>query len=188
MRSSVVTSFALALALVPAALFAQPPAAGQQPTTAGQQPTTAGQQPPTAGQPPAAQGTQPAAEAPKVGFQTPAGLLLVQVKPDQTAAFEEMINKIRTGLNNSTDPALKQQAASWSHVYKAQEGMAGNALYVVVLDPTTPGTEYQFLEVLNKTLTEEQKRDPATQDMYKRYAAAIATMNRLNLAPVGGAQ
>jgi hypothetical protein len=96
-----------------------------------------------------------------------------------------MIGKIKTGLSAATSPELKAQAASW-HVYKSSEGMGGNALYVVMLDPAVAGTEYQFLEVLNSTLTDEQKRDPATQDMYKRYAGAIVTMNRLNLTPIGG--
>ena len=171
MRAFVITTFALAVALVPAATFAQTPA---QPP-AGQ---------PPAGQPPAAQ--QPAANAaPKLTFKTNAGLLLVQVKPDQTAVFEEMFNKIKSGLAASSDAELKAQAGSWK-VYKAAEGMAGNALYMVIIDPATPGTEYSFLQVLHKTLTPEQQRDPATQEMYTKYAAAIATMNILNVSPIGG--
>jgi hypothetical protein len=183
MRSFVLSTFMLAVAFAPALAAAQPPAA--QPP-AGQQPPAQGttQQPPATDQPPAGQTPAQPAE-PKVGFATGAGLLLVQVKPSETATFEEMIAKIKSGLTASTAPGVSQQAASW-HVYKAQEGMNGNALYVVVLDPATPGTEYQFLEVLNNTLTDEQKRDPATQDMYKRYADAIASMNRLNLTKVGG--
>jgi hypothetical protein len=170
MRSFVTSTFALALALAPAAAFAQAT------TTTGQPP--AGQQPPAAAAPAA-----PA--APKVGFTAPAGLLLVQVKPDQTSVFEEMMGKIQNGVANSTDPMVKAQAGSW-HYYKAAEPAAGNVMYIVIINPAKPDTEYQFLEVLNKTLTDEQKRDPATQDMYKKYAAAIASMNKLNVTPVGG--
>jgi hypothetical protein len=173
MRSLVTSTFALALALAPAAAFAQ--------TSTAQQPP-AGQ--PPAGQPPAA--AQPAAStAPKVAFTAPAGLLLVQVKADQTAVFEEMMGKIKSGVANSADPAVKAQAGSW-HYYKATEPAGSNVMYVVVIEPAKPDTEYQFLEVLNKTLTDEQKRDPATQDMYKKYAGAIATMNKLNITPGGG--
>ena len=32
----------------------------------------------------------------KLAFTTPAGLLLVQVKPDQTATFEELMGKLKT--------------------------------------------------------------------------------------------
>jgi hypothetical protein len=180
MRSSVTSMFALVLALAPAAAFAQtPPPPAQQPPT--QQPPT--QQPP-AGQPPAA--AQPAAPAaPKVGFTAPAGLLLVQVKPDQTTAFEEMMEKIKKGVETAADPAVKAQAGSW-HYYKATEPAGANVMYIVVINPAKPDTEYQFLEVLNKTLTDDQKRDPATQEMYKKYAGAIASMNKLNITPVGG--
>ena len=81
---------ALALALLPAAAFAQNPPAQQPPPT----------QPP-AQQPPAETPAQPA--APKLTFSTPAGLLLVQIKPDQTAVFEEMVTKLKSNLAASTD-------------------------------------------------------------------------------------
>ena len=200
-RPFVISTGALALALLPAALHAQ--TAAQQPATqpttqqpatpAGQQPTTGGQPPATgAGQQPAAgAGQQPAAGAaaqptePKLGFTTPSGLLLVQVKPDQTAAFEELSAKLQTALASTTDPALKAQGDSWK-IYKASEPMGGNALYVVVVDPASPGTEYNPIDVLFKTMTDEQKRAPETQEMFKRYAAAFAGVNKLNITRVGG--
>ena len=182
MRSFVTTTFALALALAPAAAFAQSSTTTQQPPASQQPP--AGQQPP-AQQPPAGGQQPPAAPgAPKVGFKTNAGVLLVQVKPDQTATFEEMMGKIKAGVGSSSDPTVKAQAGSWKW-YKASEPANGNVLYLGMIEPATPGTEYQFLEVLNKTLTDDQKRDPATQDMYKKYAGAIAQMSMLNLTPGG---
>ena len=160
---------ALALALLPAAVFAQNP------------PT----QPPTQ-QPPAQ--TAPAASAqpsaPKIGFKTTAGMLLVQVKTDQSAAFEELMAKLKPALEGATDPALKAQASF--KVYKSAEGSQGNALYVVVFDPATPGSEYNFLDMYNKTLTPEQQRDPAMVENFKKWAGAFAGMNILNLSPVGG--
>ena len=76
-RPFVISTGALALALLPAALYAQtPPAAPAQ-------------------QPPPAQPATPAAPAkPALAFSGNAGLLLVQVKPDQTATFEEMMKKL----------------------------------------------------------------------------------------------
>ena len=177
MRRPFVTVTALALALLPAATFAQttPPA-----TPPAQQPpaTTTPAQPPAAATP-----AQPA--APKLTFKTNSGMLLVQVKPDQTAAFEEMIAKMKAAVATSTEEAVKQQANV--KVYKSAEaGAGGNALYVVLYDPTTPGTEHYWLDVVNKTLTPEQQRDPATREMYTRWAGSIATMNQLNLTVVGG--
>jgi len=176
MRSFVISTFALALAFAPAAAFAQ-------------QTPPAGQQPP-AGQPPA----QPAAPAtPKLNFTGPAGLLLVQVKSDQTAVFEEMIKKIKDGLAASSQADLKQEGVGLK-VYKASEPMGGNALYVIVADPAVATGEYSFLDALAKTMTPEMQRDPATADLYKKYLATYAPdgkalgLNKLNLTPVGGGQ
>ena len=117
MRRSCVTSvFALALALAPVALFAQTAPPAQQPPA---------QQPPATA--PAAT-AQPA--APKLTFASPAGILLVQIKPDQTAVFEEMAGKLKAGLAKTEDATLKQQAAGFK-VYKAAEPFGANALYVI---------------------------------------------------------
>ena len=80
MRSFVMLTVGLAVALAPAASFAQT----QQPP-ATQPPATASQQPPAAAATPA---------PPKVPFTTPACILLVQIKPDSTAVFEEMVAKL----------------------------------------------------------------------------------------------
>jgi hypothetical protein len=148
--------------LVPALSFAQDPPA---------------QQPPAQAQPPA---------APKLSFDGNAGLLLVQIKPDQTAAFEEMVSKVKAGLAKSTDAALKQQLASWK-VYKAAEPMGANALYVVVVDPAVPKTEYDFFGLLQKVMTPEELRAPETQEMFKRFVGAFAAgYNKLNLTALAG--
>src|SRR3954469_15153332 len=116
MRSFVTSTFALALALAPAVALAQTP------TTPPQQPP-AGQQPPAAAQPAA-----PAAPAaPKVGFTAPAGLLLVQVKPDQTVVFDEMRGKIQSGVAGAAEPGVKAQAGSW-HYFKASEPAGSNVM------------------------------------------------------------
>jgi len=161
---------ALALALLPAAAFAQNPPPQQPPT-----------QPPA--QPAPAAPAQP--EAPKMSFTGPAGLLLVPVKPDQTAAFEEMATKLKANLAAATDPAL-QAAGTAFKFYKAAEPMAGNALYVVLVDPAVANTEYDFFMLINKTLTPEQQRDPVNVEAFKRWIAAFAAgPNRLNLTPLG---
>jgi glucose/arabinose dehydrogenase len=189
-RPFVTFHFALAVALAPVVCFAQAAAqpAAQQPTTqqpATQQPAT--QQPATQGATP--QGTGQAAPAtpatPKLAFTTPAGLLLVQIKPDQTAVFEEMMGKLKTGLAATQDATLKQQAAGLK-VYKSTEPFAQNVLYVVTMDPTVPNSEYELFAMLQKTMTPDQLRAPETADMWKRYAAAFAAgLSKLSLTPLG---
>jgi hypothetical protein len=176
-RRFVISTAALALALLPVAVSAQTPPAQQPPA----------QQPPAAGD--AAQPAQQAAPAqpsePKLGFTTPAGLLLVQIKPDQTAAFEELASKLKSALATTTDPALKAQGSAW-HFFKSSEPMGGNALYVIVVNPAAAGTEYNPIDVLFKTMTPDQQRAPETQEMFKRFATAFAGVNKLNLTPVAG--
>lgn len=161
---------ALALALLPAAVFAQNPPAQPPPAQPPAQPAPAAAQP----------------AGPKMSFSGPAGMLLVPIKPDQTTAFEEMATKLKAGLAASTDEALKTAGAAFKF-YKATEPMSGNALYVVLVDPAIANTEYDFFLLFNKTLTPEQQRDPANVEAFKRWAGAFAAgPNRLNLTPVGG--
>lgn len=177
MRRAFVTSLtALALALAPAALFAQtaPPA----------------QQPPATAQPPAAE--QPAPKPPQVTFSSPAGILLVQIKPDQTAVFEEMASKLQAGLAKTEDPMLRQQASGMK-IYKSAEPFGANALYVIEIDTVVPDAEYDLFAMLNKTMTIDEQRaagekDPTTNlSQWERYAAAFAAgLGKLSLTPLAG--
>jgi len=167
-RPFVVSTIGLALALAPAVLFAQTPA-------------------PAAGQAPAAQAPAEPAKpaAPKLTIASPSGALLVPIKPDQTAVFEEFAKKLLAGLAKSTDPTLKQQAAGLK-IYKSEEKIGANALYVVVIEPVVPNSEYELFALLSKTMTEAELRAPEAADMWKRYTAAFAAgPNRLSLTPIG---
>lgn len=89
--------------------------------------------PPAAAQPPA---------APKLAFTTDAGLLLVQIKGDQTAVFEDLVARLKAGAAKAEDATVKQQLANLK-VYKTSEGAAGgNALYVILIDPAAKNSEY----------------------------------------------
>ena len=112
-------------------------------------------------------------------------MLLLQIKPDQTATFEEMMGKLKAALAKTQDAALKAKGAGLK-VYKSAEGMAGNALYVVVADPATPDSEYYPLQLLAALMTDEEKRNPDTQAMFKKYNEVFAAVNKLNLTVLGG--
>jgi hypothetical protein len=124
--------------------------------------------------------------APKVPFTTPAGILLVQIKPDKTADFEEMVGKLKAGFAKTQDATLKQQAAGFK-VYKSAEPFGANALYVVQLEPTVPNSEYELFNMLLRTMTPEEQRAEGVADMWKRYADAFAAgLSKLSLTPIGG--
>lgn len=148
----------LAAALAPSTAFAQDPA-------------------PAAAQPPA---------APKLTFTTDAGLLLVQIKADQTAAFEELVARLKAGGAKTEDATVKQQLASLK-VYKTSEGApGGNALYVMLLDPVVKGAEYELFLLVQKLMTPDEQRAPETQEFFKKAGAAFAAgLNKLSLTPVG---
>jgi hypothetical protein len=167
---------ALACALVSTVLVAQQQPPAQQPPTQPPPTQPATQQPPAAAAP----------AAPKLPFTTPAGMLLIQIKPDQTAAFEELMAKIKAGVAKSTDATIKQQMTGFK-VYKATEQMNNNALYVVTVDPAVKDVEYEFFAILQKVLTPDELRDPAVIEMSKKAAAAFAVgYNKLSLTPLGG--
>lgn len=193
-RPFVISTGALALALLPALMSAQTPPAQTPPTQTPPTQTPPTQTPPATTTPatqnpaqPAAQGEKPPAEPPKVPFTTPAGALLVQIKPDQTAVFEEMVGKLRAGLDKTTDATLKEQA-SGLRVFKATEPFGENALYLVMIQPAVPSSEYELFAMLQKTMTPEELRAPETAEMWKRYAAAFAAgLSKLSLTPLGSA-
>jgi hypothetical protein len=157
--------------IVPTALFAQ--------TTPPAQTTPAQETPQT--QPPAAQPT-----APKLAFTTDAGLLLIQIKKDQTAVFEEVVAKLKAGEAKATDETVKKQLSTMK-IFKSSEDMQGNALYVVVIDPTVKDSEYELFALLQKVMTPDELRAPETIEWFKRATAAFAAgYNKLNLTPVTG--
>jgi len=166
-RSLAISTIAVALALPSAAAFAQNPPA----------------QPPA--QPPAAAATtgqdKPAAPAPKLVFTTDAGILLLQIKTDQTAAFEELIAKIKERVGKSSDAALKEQITAWKP-FKASEPSGANALYVIVVDPAKKDTEYDLFGILQKTYTADELRSEEVQAMFKKFVGAFAAgYNKLSL-------
>lgn len=130
---------------------------------------------------------EPAAPAPpKLTFASEAGILLVQIKPDQTAVFEEMIGKLNAGLAKTEDAALKQQAAGFK-VFKSAEPFGANALYIVMVEPVVAGSEYELFTLVSKVMTPDELRAPEVADMWKRYQGAFAAgLSKLSLTKVGG--
>lgn len=170
-RPFVTLTCALITMLAPVALFAQNPPAQQPPT-----------QPP-AQQPPAEQ-QPPAPKEIRTAFTGEAGILLFQIKPDQAAAFEDLASRVKDALTKSEDPVRKQQLDGWT-MYKAAEPMAGNALYVLHLDPVVKGAEYDLFVLLVEGLGKDYAT-PENQEMVKKFVEVFAAgPSRLNLTPLG---
>ncbi len=159
--TTLITSCTVALALAPVSVFAQTPPA------------------PAAAQPAA----QPEKKDPRMAFNGEAGVFLYQIKPDQTAVFEELVAKVKDSLSKSDKPERKQQLTAWK-LYKSAEPMGANTLYVFIADPAVKGAEYDLLMLLAEGLG-TAAGTPENQDLFKKYVGAFAAgASRLNLTPV----
>lgn len=165
-RSALVAPLALGVMMVGTAQVARAqtpsPAQPQQPAT--QQPAT----------PPAGGAQAAPAQAENPTFSAPAGLLLVQIKPDKTADYEAMVTKLKESLAKSEKPERKAMAKAWK-VYKASEPAAGNTLYVHVIDATAPGDYTNPLRIISEVFPTE------VQDIYTKVKEGFVQTGLLNL-------
>ena len=159
-RTSVIAPLALALSFATVAAAQQPPAQTQPAT------------------PPA----QPAAST--ATFNGTVGILLVQIKPDQTAAYEGLLAKLKEALTKSEKPERKDMAKGWK-VYKSADPMGGNTLYVHIVDPVAAGQDYlETYKLISEAFPTE------VQDLYAKTKDAFAPggLGRLNLTLVTALQ
>jgi len=163
-RSALVAPVALGVMMIGTAQVAR----AQTPPPA--QPT---QQPATPATPPAAAQAAPE-KAENPTFSAPAGLLLVQIKPDKTADYEAMIAKLKDALAKSEKPERKAMAKAWK-VYKATEPAAGNTLYVHVIDAAAPGDYTNPLRIISEVFPTE------VQDIYTKVKEGFVQTGLLNL-------
>lgn len=159
MRHRLVTSAALALALV----------VGPGPLPAAAQTTSA---------PQTALAAQPA-EPPKpiLTLDGPVSLITVLIKPDKTADFEMVLDRLRDALGKSENPARRQQAAGW-FVYKGAQQVQGNAVYIMRIEPVIAGQEYDISRLIAEVFPTE------VQEIFAKYRDAFAGRAIAALAPM----
>jgi len=112
-------------------------------------------------------------------FTTKAGLLFTSVRPERVVDFETVIGLLKDALANSTDPAVRAQAAGWQ-IFKALEpGPNMTVTYVFVIDPAIPGAEYGLGRILADAYPDR------IMEIWKLYTGALAGGGSLlNLLPV----
>ena len=103
-----------------------------------------------------------------VVFSTEVGLVLVAVKPDKVADYENAIVALQEVLAKASDEETRKLASSWI-VFKASELDAkANPLYVHMLQPTVAGVDYRPSLWLDKLL------EGAPADLLAKYREAFA--------------
>jgi hypothetical protein len=111
---------------------------------------------------------QPAApEKPVLPLEGDAVVMTVLIKPDKTADFEHVLNRLKEALQKSEKPERKQQAAGWK-IFKATQQVQGNAAYIFVIDPVVKGEEYDISRLINEVFPTE------VQELFAKYKEAFA--------------
>jgi hypothetical protein len=128
-------------------------------------------------QPAGAQATKDAQPA-KLTFQGDVALWTVAIKPDKTAAFEQIMTRVREALGKSSDPSRQRQAAGWK-VMKIEKPLPdGNIAYVHVITPVARDVDYTVMQILYDAFPEER------QALYETYRDAFAANLSLATGPV----
>ena len=121
--------------------------------------------------------------APGRVFGSDAGMILNTIKPEKTADFEIVIERLKAALSASTDPVRKQQAAGWK-VFKALEPGGNNTvLYVFWINPAVKGADYTVSKILSEAFPNE------VADLYQKFSGAFVggqTMVNLQLLSTMG--
>lgn len=98
------------------------------------------------------------AAKPALTFDADAGVMLLYVKAERAADFEEMMGRLKEAMGKIEDPEVQKQAAGFK-VFKAPNGPApaGAMLYMMIADPAVKNVEYAFLPILYKAFPAEAK-------------------------------
>jgi hypothetical protein len=124
---------------------------------------------------PAPQTAEPA--KPVLTLDGPVSLITVLIKPDKTADFEMVLDRLRDALGKSENPARRQQAAGW-FVYKGAQPVQGSAVYVMRIEPVIAGEEYDISRLIAEVFPTE------VQEIFTKYRDAFAGRAIAGLAPM----
>jgi cytochrome c5 len=126
-------------------------------------PTPAAQQPPAA----PAEPEKPVFTFPQACQTCDVALITVFIKPDKTADFDMVLEKVKESLAKSENAERKQQAAGWT-VFKSPTAVQGNAVYIMRLDPIVKGAEYDLMRIIAEVFPVE------VQEIFAKYKDAFA--------------
>jgi hypothetical protein len=97
---------------------------------------------------------EPTPDPASTHFLTPAGILLVAIKPAAAADYESVIQSLQEAIAKDADPIRASAAKGW-RVFKASEpDSKGNVLYVHLMAPTVTGFDYRPSLLLDELLKE----------------------------------
>ena len=104
---------------------------------------------------------------PVLTINSDAAIITLLIKPDKTADFEVVLNKLKDALAKSEKPERKQQAAGWK-ILKSSQMAQGNAVYIMLIDPVVKGQEYDISRLIAEVFPVE------VQEIFAKYKDAFA--------------
>jgi hypothetical protein len=104
---------------------------------------------------------------PVLTINSDAAIITLLIKPDKTADFEVVLNKLKDALAKSEKPERKQQAAGWK-IVKSSQLAQGNAVYIMIIDPVVKGQEYDISRLIAEVFPVE------VQEIFAKYKEAFA--------------
>lgn len=104
---------------------------------------------------------------PVLTINSDAAIITLLIKPDKTADFEVVLNKLKDALAKSEKPERKQQAAGWK-IVKSSQMAQGNAVYIMIIDPVVKGQEYDISRLIAEVFPVE------VQEIFAKYKEAFA--------------
>ena len=104
-------------------------------------------------------------------------LVTILIKPDKTADFEVVLNKLKEALQKSEKPERKQQAAGWKIFKSTTPGPQNSVIYVMRIDPVVKGQEYDISRLIAEVFPVE------VQELFAKYKDAFAGRSIAFLKP-----
>ncbi len=106
-------------------------------------------------------------------FDGDTAIITVAIKPDKTAAFEQIMGRVRDALMKSEKPERKQQAAGWRVVKSPTAMKDGNIVYMHVLSPVVKGADYSILPILYEANTDPMEQRKLFETYRDSFAANL---------------
>jgi len=113
-------------------------------------------------------------------FDGDTAIWLIAIKPDKTADFEQVMNRVREALNGSDQAQRKQQAAGWRVMRGGTPMPDGNIVYTHVINPVVQGADYGIMAILYEGFP-----DPAVQkELYDLYSGSFGAALGANVGNI----
>lgn len=90
-----------------------------------------------------------------LALEGPVAMIFHTIKADQGPQFEQLFDRLRTGLTASQTDARRQQIAGWRLLKQNASTAEGHLIYISVIDPVVAGQEYDMARLLAEVYPDE---------------------------------